>query len=647
MSRHQAVVSRNQAFSRFLPGAVETIDGETVHISAHELTGADIDGYTRGFLQNRLSSAIRQWQHRDPVYEPFLKDPESKAFEFVTSVRVMARALPVVECRTCNAVTNMTTDKGLGSRCRRPGCNGGMRVLPFIEIHACGLESSVRIPKCNEHGHQYIRLERHAQRRWVCGVAACDWSEAAFASSCGQNCYLSLLQVPVEKSKKRRSQVLVGSNAVFRTQSIDILNPPQGDLGRLFRSYQEFVPPLFISEYLGLNSIDFENLDPLFGVLNEMQNVPTSGPSAGPSLDTIIARLTIPDEQRQALIAALSKNTGQMHTAKRVAEFKASLQQVEEVVPELASNTVPESVLKEAYDLSLALKLPNASNLEELVRRLSGRGGAAALSALEISSARSKLPEYGLDDISLVTNFPIVSCAYGFTRGFIADEKVLRSFPKRPSVSGGSSQKTPFYVLSNGTEALVVRISPTAMIRFLELNGFGAPRLRDDVARRGWILRQFMGEDVRIEPKSNPIAFAIFAVIHSYAHRMIEQVALESCFSTTSLSEMVMPAALGFVIYVNQRSEFNIGGLSSFVEQRLGRALAAIVQPTPCMFDPICTMKDGGACNGCLYLPEVTCREFNAALSRTVLYGGDILPQHEMASIMGARHLDGFFSTTR
>jgi hypothetical protein len=63
------------------------------------------------------------------------------------------------------------------------------------------------------------------------------------------------------------------------------------------------------------------------------------------------------------------------------------------------------------------------------------------------------------------------------------------------------------------------------------------------------------------------------------------------------------------------------------------------------MFDPICTVKDGGACNGCLYLPEVTCREFNAGLTRSVLHGGQILAQHEMGQIVGARKFVGFFGS--
>jgi hypothetical protein len=646
MNKRTAVISRNQAFSRFLPGAIETIDGETVKITLHELQGAAFDEFARGFLQQQLSLVISQWPNREATFQAFLNDPGTKRFEFVTSMRVVAQTLPIVECRVCGAVTSTVTDKSEGKRCRRPSCNGGLRVLPFIEIHSCGLESNVRIPPCGKgHGYQYIMMERHAQRRWSCGVAGCDWSEASFASFCGKNCYFSLLDVPLDQKKKRKTQVLVGSNSVYRTQSVDILNPPQGELGRLFRLYPEYVPALFVSEYLDVDRINFGDPEPLFQTLNELKNGATSEVSSNSSIESVIAGLSISDEERKRLLQAMNAATGLTQTAQRLERFKTSLSRVEDLVPELGTQTVPWKVLKEVYDISLAANLPNAANLTLLIERLSGKGGTAAVSALGLSQARADLARCGLEDIALITNFPIVSCAYGFTRGsgYSNEDHVLRAFGKRPSVTGGSSDRTPFYALSTGTEALIVRIAPQAMMTYLKANGFIAQseEPQDDAGRRAWILRQFMVDD----RTTNPAAYAMFSSVHSYAHRMIEQLALESCFSTTSLSEMVLPAALGFIIYVNQRSEFNIGGLSSFVEQRLARALKAVTQPTPCIFDPICTMKDGGACNGCLYLPEVTCREFNAALTRSVLHGGDVLAQHELAAILGSRRLTGFFES--
>lgn len=646
MSR-SAVVSRNQAFTRFLPGAVETIDGETVKIMLHDLKGADFDPYTRDYLRHQLKAVIEQWPYRDAVFKAFLDDPESKAFEFVTSVRLVAAALPIVECRRCGAVTNVANDKEDVKRCRR--CKGGLRVVPFIEIHGCGIESNLRVPTCpNGHGDQYIKLERYAQRRWACGVEGCGWSDPAFANFCGKNCYFALLQVPIDKKKRRKSQVPVGTSSVYRTQAIDILNPPQGELVRLFRSFGEYAPALFLSDYFGLQPIDFGDLERTFQLLMELKNGPGECEGGTESLEVIIAAMKISDEDKARLLAAAAKQgSGQSQTAKRVAEFRASMKRAEDLVPELNPPTIPWKVLKEVYDLRLALNLPTTTTLADLITRLADRKGAAAVSALELKQVISQLQRFGLEDIALISNFPIVSCAYGYTRGpsFEKEDHVLRAFPKRPSVSGGSTDRTPFYVLSTGTEALVIRLSPGAMMDHMVANGFLAQTdvPPDEASQRAWVLRQFMDDDFSV----NPAAYAIYATVHSYAHRMIEQVALESCFSTTSLSEMVMPATLGFVVYVNQRSEFNIGGLSSFVEQRLARSLGAILQPTPCMFDPICTMKDGGACNGCLYLPEVTCREFNAGLTRSALHGGRVLAQHDLGSKIGPRDwLAGFFEST-
>ena len=79
------------------------------------------------------------------------------------------------------------------------------------------------------------------------------------------------------------------------------------------------------------------------------------------------------------------------------------------------------------------------------------------------------------------------------------------------------------------------------------------------------------------------------------------------------------------IIFVNRLQEFSLGGLKTFFEQRLDKAFQGILEERgDCMFDPYCEETLGGACAGCLHLPEVVCRLFNNALSRTLLYGGDL-----------------------
>jgi hypothetical protein len=79
------------------------------------------------------------------------------------------------------------------------------------------------------------------------------------------------------------------------------------------------------------------------------------------------------------------------------------------------------------------------------------------------------------------------------------------------------------------------------------------------------------------------------------------------------------------IIFVNRLQEFSLGGIKIFFEQRLDQAFKSLLEErSDCMFDPYCKETLGGACAGCLHLPEVVCRLFNNALSRILLYGGDL-----------------------
>lgn len=128
-----------------------------------------------------------------------------------------------------------------------------------------------------------------------------------------------------------------------------------------------------------------------------------------------------------------------------------------------------------------------------------------------------------------------------------------------------------------------------------------------------------------------------YALIHSFSHAMIRELAMECGYTAASLSERIYcsdgtesePMA-GVLIYTAAPdSEGTLGGLSSLGEpQSLGRYISqALERVSLCSSDPLCAEHQpltdetlhGAACHACLYLPETTCERGNNFLDRSVL----------------------------
>ncbi|MGH1396532.1 MAG: hypothetical protein ACRAVC_21230, partial [Trichormus sp.] len=130
----------------------------------------------------------------------------------------------------------------------------------------------------------------------------------------------------------------------------------------------------------------------------------------------------------------------------------------------------------------------------------------------------------------------------------------------------------------------------------------------------------------------------------------------QSSFGETALSEHLLFSLNQTIVFVNRLQEFSLGGLKTFFEQRLDQAFQSLLQERgDCMFDPYCEETLGGACNGCLHLPEVVCRLFNNALSRILLYGGEISVDmegvqrtlwHDLSSVVGSDDFIGLWDSS-
>jgi Domain of unknown function (DUF1998) len=153
-----------------------------------------------------------------------------------------------------------------------------------------------------------------------------------------------------------------------------------------------------------------------------------------------------------------------------------------------------------------------------------------------------------------------------------------------------------------------------------------------ELSLRRWRVRR------RLDPGA-PGPGARLVLVHSLAHALIQQVALESGYSAAAVRERVYardegapggPMA-GFLLYTSAPdSEGTLGGLmrlgeSSELEPLFSRALERLKL---CSSDPLCATHVPGAqeeslhaaaCHSCLFLPETSCERGNRFLDRALV----------------------------
>jgi hypothetical protein len=123
-------------------------------------------------------------------------------------------------------------------------------------------------------------------------------------------------------------------------------------------------------------------------------------------------------------------------------------------------------------------------------------------------------------------------------------------------------------------------------------------------------------------------------LIHSLAHALITQWALDCGYPTAALRERlyVSDELAGFLIYTaTSDSAGSLGGIVGLAENGDLDALIAeaLREASWCSSDPLCIESEGGgvdalnraACHACLLLPEVSCEEMNILLDRALLVG--------------------------
>jgi hypothetical protein len=294
-------------------------------------------------------------------------------------------------------------------------------------------------------------------------------------------------------------------------------------------------------------------------------------------------------------------------------QFAEQAVQRGEVIPSLSGGSLnlPPNTRQRAQEE--ALSLTSAVNqgrvkVEDLVN-----GTTPPLQVLYQNVYPASMAGARITNVELLTEFPVATLAYGFTRGGgNPGESRLVVFRDRGTLRAyGSLVKT---------EALLFQLDPLAVHRWLVSRGSALPAADSERDARASILHCV---EIPMPTEEHPqdLGADILTLLHSYAHRMIRTLAAVAGVERDGIAEYLLPHHLSFIVYASSRGDFVLGGLQAVFETSLNRVLDDFATGEHrCPLDPGCR-SGGGACMACLHLGEPSCRWFNRFLDRSVLFG--------------------------
>lgn len=234
---------------------------------------------------------------------------------------------------------------------------------------------------------------------------------------------------------------------------------------------------------------------------------------------------------------------------------------------------------------------------------------------------------------ALITRLREVVALTGFTRidSLDPDDTSPGRVQRAPITGIGLKTKWAPAAESRG-EGIFIRLDEDA-VQAWEEDEAEHDRLAGMIdAHRSWRLRRDLDPDVAAPAHR-------FVLVHTLAHLLINELALEAGYSTASIRERIYarpagterPAMAGILLYTAEPdSEGTLGGLVALGGGKaLGRVIDnALRRAQLCSTDPFCAEHEpedrdgslhGAACHSCVFLPETSCQSANRYLDRAAV----------------------------
>jgi len=553
------------------------------------------------FLLRRIAEEAQAWQEefRPALRNDVLRQPDR--FVLLDPRTVQADLFPkVLWCQNhlCGRIFDFRNRDHLPNQC--PSCHQGqLQQLRFVKIHRCGALQPLLPPSCQHchtAGHMALDTrgsERISNFRWVC--RQCNTAMNLFGGYCSE------CQWPDQALRGMDIEVHRAGRTFYAHTTV-LLNIPHRRLDGFF-GLTEW-PAIAAAKFLRMPEVINQDLTDYGSNAQAHQNSKNIG-LTGDDLDDLMRRQANGELKPEDLV----------HEMQRLRE-----QRQKENDASSPSGIVQNLVQRTGVSWAIWQHV-GQEMLESILPIETGRPREIDLTNSGTRSVQLGR-QMGLSRIVLVSDYPIITATYGFSRAeYQPNQCRLNPFPAHADYGG----KFPIFVDQVQADALLLSLDPERVITWLERNGCQPtiPNGSDSqLSRQAYFiqllndtpLRETLLADHREERM-------VIGLLHTLSHLAVRQAALLCGLDRTSLAEYLLPRTLTFALYCNHRFGATIGALTTLYEQSLAEWLNAIREARRCVYDPVCRDHSGN-CHACSHLAETSCRFFNLNLSRAFLFGG-------------------------
>jgi len=478
-------------------------------------------------------------------------------------------------------------------------CGGQLKQLDLVYRHSCGYVGQVQVRSCPKHGSNNMRLVRGSSIgdwRWRCGV-------------CGEQISLNM-RCPACKSPKYIYPVPFRQSNVFQRQGFSIINLPFLDEEKLDSSDSS---KLIIGEYLGLTE--------KYGLkTRELLNLDDNsiGSNDDESFEQDLEKWKkagLAQEQIDLILKSTLFNKSQFN----LKDVKNKiLREVEKQLPLITDQLT--SVAIKLFEYMETLKSNTKKHITDVIVEAE-KTDSPTLSV--VSNFPKIFSDIGIKHPCIIGDLSIVNVAYGFTR---EDEEGKNSTLNSFNWDRRDGKRLPIYINKTETEAMIFEFDRLQILNWLLKNKIIAdlPTQLDEKSLKLWFLQNIKTEEInRFDEisKENTVTKAVYGLLHSITHTLLKRASSQCGLDTDSLGELIFAEIPAIIIYSNNVTSFQLGGLFTLFESKVRPWIDLAIQDIEnCIYDPLC-INDKGACHACLFTSEISCEHSNKDLDRRYLIG--------------------------